>query len=511
MRISPQFIPRWLLSVALMASVSVASKDSDYYPPGMQNHNVKKQMYWKDSINVLQDLDQFESLYIQYHGCVWSKYGSRYGKGQDYDEQGAQQNQDDDDNGEGDGDANGGDGDYDNGCGGWGGEYFWYMGRTQCFKANVAYSLYGIMKEKSKAVDGSPCQEATYINSFFTTFGVESFSGPLGMGTDDANSQCTSEQPEDYEEVENYSYYQADDDYLDDNFYFYNWEAYMSYGTGCSAEGTFVKDSYQGAFCKGRKYVETLDTLDDVNANLEAIQCTQIYSSENDQGYNAQDYTDDDSYFDFDQMDAIELLAFSKSCSLRQYPHDCPDPYGLKSVYAKNTEASTGIHMTAARVMNAVSYICLALGLGCWVAAYMVTRKGRRERAAARQKHSPKGIMEVEMKKTTSSDSTAKDDEHDDDTDGKDPVGEKKDYGFEYVRTASVDKNAGSRKKSSKKQPPSSLPTSITLESKKTKKSSNAHKRTLSLSRFLAKKQEPAIDLQEDGDEKQIKTNGTLA
>lgn len=89
-----------LLCLALV----VAEKDGDYYLPGFNNPNTKNEMYWKDSINVLQDLDQFDALYVTYHGCVWSKvsccyalykmlahlfqYGTRYGSGQNYDEQG---------------------------------------------------------------------------------------------------------------------------------------------------------------------------------------------------------------------------------------------------------------------------------------------------------------------------------------------------------------------------------------------------------------------------------------
>jgi len=80
--------------VASMASLATAAKDNDYYFPGYVNPNTKNKMYWKDSINVLQDLDQFSALYIRYHHCVWSKYGSRYGSGEDYDEQ------DEDDEGE---------------------------------------------------------------------------------------------------------------------------------------------------------------------------------------------------------------------------------------------------------------------------------------------------------------------------------------------------------------------------------------------------------------------------
>jgi hypothetical protein len=502
MPLSVQSFARWTLSVGMIACLAVADKDSDYYPPGMANNNVKSAMYWKDSINVLQDLDQFESLYIQYHGCVWSKYGSRYGSGEHSD---GQQN-------ENDGEEQGGEGNqavYGNGCGGWGGEHFWYMGRTQCFKANVAYSLYGILKNDSRSLQGSPCQESKYINSFFTTYGVESFTGPLGLGTDDYNSQCTAVEPDDAGEVENYSNYQADDDYVDDSFYFYNWEAFTSYGIGCSADGAFVQDSYQGAFCKGRKFVETVDTLDDFNTQLGSMQCTQIYKSDEDQDYNGKDYTDDDSSFEFDEMDAIEILSFSKSCSLRQYPHDCPDPFGLKQKYAKSRIASTNIHKKAESMLNIGSYVCLAMGLVCWLAAFWVTRQGRRDRAEARQVHS------IGMKKTTSSDSTAKDDENDD-SDGNAPIGVKPDYGFEYVRTTSMHKKRKSQKKSGKsKKPkkPNPLPNSITLEPKCESKPFSKHRKTMSLPRFLTMKRDPAtlLDIDHPEDENVMTTESRLA
>jgi len=202
---------RSLAALLLLGAATVHSeKDSDYYYPGISNPNTKEKMYWKDSINVLQDLDQFEALYIKYHGCVWTKYGTRYGSGQNYDEQGQDEDDADDEN--------------DNGCGGWGGEYFWYMGRTQCFKANAAYSLYGVLKGESEG--SNPCKKKTYINSFFTTFGVESFAGPLGLGIDYANSQCTAQEPEEGQggggNEDYYEYAAADDDYLDDNFEFHS-------------------------------------------------------------------------------------------------------------------------------------------------------------------------------------------------------------------------------------------------------------------------------------------------
>ena len=349
-----------------------AEKDSDYYQPGDANPNVKIKMYWKDSVNVLQDLDQFEALYIKYHGCVWTKYGSRYGLGDEEDDQ--------DDEDEVD----------DNGCGGWGGEFFWYMGQTQCFKANVAYSLYGILAGESAG--SNPCTKSTYINSFFTTFGAESFAGPLGLGVDDASSQCRSVSPDGAERGDGnedfYQYVAADDDYLDDNYQFFDYASYTSYGAGCSAEGKFVTDKYSGAFCHGRNYMETLDTLDSFNQAVESMQCTQIYSASNGDTYNEPENKGDG--YNFEEMSAVTLLSFSKACSLRQYPNDCPDPYNIKKKYAQNVERAfaytTGSQRdVTTKLLNISSYIFLALGLICWFLSYRVLKSTRGARRDARK------------------------------------------------------------------------------------------------------------------------------
>jgi hypothetical protein len=62
-----------IVMMALVAFVVNAEKDSDYYLAGFTNPNtLSNEMYWKDSVNVMQDLDQFEALYITYHHwCVW--------------------------------------------------------------------------------------------------------------------------------------------------------------------------------------------------------------------------------------------------------------------------------------------------------------------------------------------------------------------------------------------------------------------------------------------------------
>ncbi len=73
--------------------------------------------------------------------------------------------------------GNGDHDDNDYGCGGDGGDEHWYMGRTQCYRANAAYSLYGVKSGSTAPSD--PCSETQYMNSFFTNFGVVGFAYPL--------------------------------------------------------------------------------------------------------------------------------------------------------------------------------------------------------------------------------------------------------------------------------------------------------------------------------------------
>jgi hypothetical protein len=80
-----------------------------------------------------------------------------------------------------------------------GGNEHWYMGCTQCFRANVAYSLYGVKTDKDAPSSGSACLSPYYINSFFTTAGIESFGDYVGIDYEDAgaSSECDSEEGDD--------------------------------------------------------------------------------------------------------------------------------------------------------------------------------------------------------------------------------------------------------------------------------------------------------------------------
>ena len=41
------------------------------YNVGGSNPNLDNPMYWSDAVNVLQDLKQFQALYIKFHSCVY--------------------------------------------------------------------------------------------------------------------------------------------------------------------------------------------------------------------------------------------------------------------------------------------------------------------------------------------------------------------------------------------------------------------------------------------------------
>jgi hypothetical protein len=61
-----------LASFSLAAlPLAMASQDNSFYS-GWRNPNVDDEHYYKDAINVLEDLEagEFSELQIRYHGCV---------------------------------------------------------------------------------------------------------------------------------------------------------------------------------------------------------------------------------------------------------------------------------------------------------------------------------------------------------------------------------------------------------------------------------------------------------
>lgn len=223
-----------LVLAALTTNMVSAAKDSNYYP-GFSNPNLDEDMYWNNAINVLDDLNYFDSLYIKYTNCVWGEYGM-----------GGENRQDDNnDNGE---NVN---------CGSDGGDAHWYMGRTACFRAQAAYELYGVLKGSKE----SGCHKGTYIQSFFTRLGPEVVANAFGVDVTYANAMCVN----DGQENQN----NRDDDVTDDGWGLGDYlhggllnDQSQSSGTGCSANGQFQLHTYQGAYCNGLHFLEKTDSLD---------------------------------------------------------------------------------------------------------------------------------------------------------------------------------------------------------------------------------------------------------
>lgn len=113
-----------------------ATKDDSYYKPGSGNPNVYQKMYWKDADNILEDLDQFQTLYVEFQHCAWTwmNYGD--------DDEGSVDEND-----------------------------YWYMGKVPPFGANVAFSLYGSLAGETF----KGCNADSFINSFYTRTGFSEF------------------------------------------------------------------------------------------------------------------------------------------------------------------------------------------------------------------------------------------------------------------------------------------------------------------------------------------------
>jgi hypothetical protein len=59
-------------TLLLASGVAMAAQDSAFYSKFVNRNVNNGDMYYRDAINVLQDLadSQFDALFIRYHGCV---------------------------------------------------------------------------------------------------------------------------------------------------------------------------------------------------------------------------------------------------------------------------------------------------------------------------------------------------------------------------------------------------------------------------------------------------------
>ena len=249
--------------------------------------------------DVVANLADYSKLYVSYRNCAWSSYADGC-------------------------DVEGGDD-----------ENLWYLGLTECYRTNVAYSLYGVKTgEKDKG-----CTKATFINSFFTTSGIETFTAYMAAAgvsfseSDDENqvtSDCNVVEAEDGNENNNNN----NNNYATNNRKIYSSDT--SYGVGCVGD-SFALKQYQGIYCDERTEPTVTDTMSTFNSEISQAKCVVIYDASSS---NANDGGEDEGG---DQQDAVGLLQYSEPCDIRNFPNKCPDPYGkLKR------EARANAHTVAA-------------------------------------------------------------------------------------------------------------------------------------------------------------------
>jgi hypothetical protein len=235
------------------------------------------------------------------------------------------------------------------------------MGSTECFRANAAFSLYGILQGK----EDRGCGRRTFINSFFTNYGVETFTQSLSdvgvpfQSSDDAGneypggvtSQCS------YEATNN----NADDSTAHNAK---NGASYTSKGLGCY-KNFFAMKLFKGQFCDTREEIRVSDKLASFNSDIQQATCVPIYAP--DEG----------------ESNALDILLYSSACSIREFPNVCPDPYGKLAAYSRSDAKTlaTAASPTREKVKDALSWILLIAGSLLLVFSVNVAlRRARRSR-----------------------------------------------------------------------------------------------------------------------------------
>lgn len=228
--------------------------------------------YWIDARDVLEDLDNYQALWIKIHGCVWSECA-------------VDNNDDDGENRDGD--------------------EQWYLARTQDFCANVAFSLYGIPQNHISIMS---CSRANFINSFFTYGGADTLLQALGK---EHSVYYDGEYVNGYYNS-NYGngYNVSNADCVVDE------DSYMSSTMGCSEGGKFAIAEFEGEYCYGTDFYDIIDPLNKYNRQMGRVGCQRIWGKN----------------FGSSEV-ATKLLKNSWSCDLNLYPNQCPDPYGKKASY----------------------------------------------------------------------------------------------------------------------------------------------------------------------------------
>lgn len=279
-----------------------------------------EEMYWRDADNVMQDLSKFQALYVRYHSCVWS--WMKYGNGAIDEDGGVDEND------------------------------YWYMGSVPPMGANVAFSLYGVLKE-SDGKQTAGCNKGTFINSFYTNAGFNDFARSMNYaGLNDFSPYASAsktysngdgnnegESHDEHRELKNYySNYAKNANSYSGSSYGSNYSAYSTaecqggYGMGCDSRYGFAVHTYSSDTCDPAYYSGVKDTVDGLNNAMSEVDCVQIFDGNNWGGY------------DYVYGTSVELLAYSTACNYMNFispDGECPDPYGKIDNYVRNF--NTGI------------------------------------------------------------------------------------------------------------------------------------------------------------------------
>eukprot|EP00536_Pseudo-nitzschia_multiseries_P003934 jgi/Psemu1/186924/e_gw1.63.57.1 len=307
----------WLL---FAAPLLVAAENDDRHT---LSANVLSK-YWIDARDVLEELDNYQALWIKIHGCVWSECA-------------VDNNDDDGENRDGD--------------------EQWYLARTQDFCANVAFSLYGIPKNHMSVLS---CSRGNFINSFFTYGGADTLLEALGKTP---SVYYDAEYTDGY-----YNSYYANGYNVSNSNCVVNDDTYMSSTMGCSAGGKFALAEFQGGYCHGADFYDIIDPLRKYNRQMGQVGCHRIW------GRNF-------------GSSAVASLLFknSWSCDLNLYPNACPDPYGKKASFdyalravAHGQSASWAVtNMKLKLPLRILSWFLILFGVFFLVFGYHVQNRDR--------------------------------------------------------------------------------------------------------------------------------------
>ena len=264
------------------------------------------------------------------------------------------------------------------------------MGRTLPFRANAAYSLYGILKGHARA---NKCSSATYINTFVTYMGADTILNTVGR-TDitgfsnssydddtwqyDSNSYCdqmSSSYLTDYQRrlvEENLAERGGDRDLSGSGD---NNNNYISTTMGCAVDSEkFVMAVFGDGYCDGNYFLNKTEPMKKYNRAMSRVRCSKIWDR------HSSKYNGD------------VLLSTSSACDTSYYGDRCPDPYGRKKRYARLVSGTDHSNMKPFSLVSyrAFAWALFVTGLALLAGAVFIKRrygrKGRRKKRKDKRK-----------------------------------------------------------------------------------------------------------------------------